>query len=255
MGSGLKEEVLESLGLTKNEVKVYLALLELGSSTSWEISKKVRIHRTNTYDALNRLVKKGLVSYITKKDKKFYDILDPLLLKNVLKEKELALDKVLPELLMSKRFAGEPSEASVLEGIHAFQKMLLSWLEFNEPILTYGIPKNAPEMMKNFIPHFHEVRIEKGIGMRHIYNFNAGERIDYLNTLPLTKARALPQKFESAVSTNICGDEVALVLWNETPIIIRIKNRQVAESYKEYFKVLWEGAMPRKSDIPKHKPL
>ena len=242
MGIGLKEDVLEELGLSKNEVKVYLTLLELGSATSWEISKRIKIHRTNTYDALNRLVKKGLVSYISKDDKKLYEILDPTQLKNVLREKEIALEKVLPEFLMAKKLAGEQSEAVVLEGLHSFQRILLSWLDFNESILVYGIPKNAPEMMKNFIPHFHEIRIKKKIEMKHIYNFNAMERINYLNTLPLTEAKYLPQQYYSTVSTNICGDEVALVLWNETPITIRIKNKQVADSYKNYFEALWQGA-------------
>lgn len=241
MGSG-KSEVLEELGLSKNEVKVYLTLLELGESTSWEISKKVKIHRTNTYDALNRLVKKGLASYITKGTKKLYQILDPSQLKNVLKEKELALERVLPELLMSRKMSGEKSEAVILEGVHAFQKILLSWLDFNEPILAYGIPKNAPEMMENFIPHFHDARIKRNIPMYHIYNFNAGERIKYLNIMPLTEAKYLSQKFYSTVSTNICGDEIALVLWNENPIVIKIKNQQVADSYKAYFEVLWDGA-------------
>jgi predicted transcriptional regulator len=242
MGNGSKEEILEDLGLSKNEVRVYLTLLELGASTSWEISKKIKIHRTNTYDALNRLVKKGLVAYIQRKDKKLYDILDPSQLKNVLREKEIALERIIPELIVAKRFAGEQNEAVILEGIHAFQKILLGWLEFEEPILCYGIPKSAPDFMKNFIPHFHENRTKKGIMMKHIYNFNAGERITYLNTLAFTEARFLPQQFYSTVSTNICGDEVALVLWNENPIIIKIKNRQVADSYKAYFEVLWNSA-------------
>ena len=241
MGSE-KEEILEELGMSKNEIKVYLTLLEMGSATSWEISKKIKIHRTNTYDALSRLVKKGLVAYITKDSKKLYETLDPNQLKNVLKEKELALEKVLPELVMAKKFAGEENDALILEGVHAFQKILLSWLEFDEPILCYGIPKNAPDMMKNFIPHFHEARIKRGVVMKHIYNFNAMERIEYLNTLALTEAKYLPQQYYSTVSTNVCGDEVALVLWNENPVIIRIKNKQVADSYKSYFDVLWNGA-------------
>jgi len=127
--------------------------------------------------------------------------------------------------------------------VHAFQKLLLSWLEFEEPIMCYGIPKNAPEMMRHFIAHFHEARISKKIGMRHIYNFNAGERMEQLNRMAFTEARCLPQKFYSTVSTNICGEEVALVLWAaENPVIIKIRNKQVADSYKAYFELLWEAA-------------
>ena len=75
----------------------------------------------------------------------------------------------MPELLMSRKMCGEENEAGILEGIHAFQKILLNWLDFNEPILSYGIPNTAPELMENFIPHFHDVRIKKQISMFAIH--------------------------------------------------------------------------------------
>lgn len=76
--------------------------------------------------------------------------------------------------------------------------MLDGFLKYNEPILVYGIPKEAPEKMKTFIPHFHNRRIPQKIVMKHIYNHNAQERIKYLNTLPYTEARyLLAVRFES----------------------------------------------------------
>ena len=243
MGSeDLKRSVLADLGFSKNEINAYLTILELGSATSWEIAKKARLHRTNIYDAIDRLVKKGVVSYINRENKKYYEVLDPSLLMNIIKEKELSLQKIIPELVMAKKLCGGENSACIFEGVQAFQKILTSWLRFDEPILAYGIPKNAPEMMKHFMPHFHEIRLAKKIQMKHIYNHNAQERIKFLNTMPFTEARYLPQQYYSSVSTNVCGDEVVLVLWLETPFVIQIKNQQIADSYKSYFEVLWKDA-------------
>ena len=82
----------------------------------------------------------------------------------------------------------------------------------------------------------------KKISMKHIYNHDAKERIKFLNNLSYTEARYLPKEFDAVVSTNICGDEVALTLWSETPITTLIKDKKMAEAYKRYFELLWNAA-------------
>jgi hypothetical protein len=134
------------------------------------------------------------------------------------------------------------SDAFVYEGVKSFMNVLNHFLDYDEPILCYGIPKNAPGMLKTVLPHFHKKRIEKKIVMKHIYNHNAQERANELNKMPYTEARYLPEKFDSSVSTNICGDEVVLVLWIDIPIVIQIKNKKIAEAYKNYFELLWDAA-------------
>ena len=62
----MNTKILEAAGLTGNEIKVYLALLELGSVTAGEILKKIEIHRGAVYDTLDKLMEKGLVSYVIK---------------------------------------------------------------------------------------------------------------------------------------------------------------------------------------------
>ena len=87
----MKQQVLESLGLSKNESSVYLSLIELGSSTATEIAKHCKVHRTNIYDALKGLIKKGVAAHITKNGTKYYEAADPENLYSILKEKEFAL--------------------------------------------------------------------------------------------------------------------------------------------------------------------
>jgi sugar-specific transcriptional regulator TrmB len=236
------KEVLNNLGFTNNEATVYLALLKLGLSTANGISKEVKLHRTNIYDALNKLIGKGFISYITKNKVKYFQPSNPKNIKLWLNEKQKQFDDFLPQLSLLYNQKTRKSYAEICEGVKAFMSILYNFLEYKQPILVYGIPKIAPKMVKNYIGHFHNVRIPKRIVMKHIYNFENKERIEYLNKLPYTEAKALPVKYNSNVSTNICGDEVVLAIWSETPKIIRIVNQDISDAYRNYFEILWKRA-------------
>ena len=70
-------ELLKQFNLTDNEIKVYLSLLELGSALVGDITKKTGIHRRNVYDCIERLVKKGLVGYVSNNNRKFFRATEP----------------------------------------------------------------------------------------------------------------------------------------------------------------------------------
>lgn len=71
------EEVLKSLGLSKNESEIYSFLIRSGENSAGQIIEKTKIHRRNVYDTLSRLVDKGFVSQVTKSGKKFYESTSP----------------------------------------------------------------------------------------------------------------------------------------------------------------------------------
>lgn len=73
----MEGEYLEELGLGKNEVKVYLALLKIGESKVNEIAKMSGIYRRTIYEALKGLVERGLVSHIIRGKKKYFTASDP----------------------------------------------------------------------------------------------------------------------------------------------------------------------------------
>ena len=55
-------EILQELGLTQREIRVYLALLELGSTTTGSIIKRSEVPNSKIYEILESLQNKGLVS-------------------------------------------------------------------------------------------------------------------------------------------------------------------------------------------------
>jgi hypothetical protein len=106
---------------------------------------------------------------------------------------------------------------------------------------VFGVPANVPKIVAPFIDHFHKEHARRKITFKHIYNEDARDRIKYLNSLPYCEAAYLPEKFNSPVSTFVCGPEIAIVKW-EPLIFIRIVDETFARAYENYFYKLYEEA-------------
>jgi sugar-specific transcriptional regulator TrmB len=65
------EKALSRLGLSKNEVRVYMHIARTGEHKASEISEALSLHRTETYRILRDLEKRGLVSSVFEKPLKF----------------------------------------------------------------------------------------------------------------------------------------------------------------------------------------
>jgi len=82
--------LLQDLGFNHSETKVFISLLKLDAAPVTKIAKDANLHRANTYDALNKLLARGVVAYILKDNTKLYRITNVENLLNVLKEKNYA---------------------------------------------------------------------------------------------------------------------------------------------------------------------
>ena len=129
---------LQSLGLTENEAKVYLFLLEQGPSTITEITKNLPIHRVNLYDIIKRLQEKGLASS-TKEGKRVYcTATEPCYLQKLLQEKQQLLEKILPELKKKKQKAKSKHEVQVFQGKQGIKAILEDMLKNKSTIHVFG---------------------------------------------------------------------------------------------------------------------
>ena len=79
---------LEKVGLTKIEARVYMVLLKHGSVKAGKIAREANLNRTTTYDALKRLLEKGLASYVIQENRKYFQPVEPQRLVEFIKEKE-----------------------------------------------------------------------------------------------------------------------------------------------------------------------
>ena len=68
----VNKALLQQIGLTSGESEVYLALLEIGSTSTGKIIRQSKVHASKVYPILDRLIDKGLVSFIKQGKKKIY---------------------------------------------------------------------------------------------------------------------------------------------------------------------------------------
>jgi len=231
---------LSSIGLGKNEVDVYISLVGMGQSSVLEISKKTGIHRSNIYESLEKLSREGLVFAIDKPKKTFY-ARDPRSLLDYIKQKEVELNSIVDNF-EKKFFRKEQSLIGLTKGKFAVREALKSLFEKKQPIYVYGIPDKAPKIIGPIIKEYHKDRIKNGVVMKHIYNSKAEKRIRFLNKLKFTEAKYLPTKYDSIITTNISGDKVVLISWDDDLSVIEIIDKKIAEAYYNYFEILWSQA-------------
>lgn len=238
-----KEEMLTDLGLSKNDSKVYLALLRNGSNSISSVAKASSIHRANVYEAISRLKAKGLVSEVSINSKKMYLAAEPSALQTIIKEKELKLNSLLPELLLDYELRNTSDIVQVFEGVKAIRDVTRRYVSIGKDIYVFGVPKIAIGLIGSYLQNnIHKQRAKQKQWMYHIYNSDAMERIKFLNTLPYTKARYLAPSYDFPVTTRICGDEVSITLYSQKPLTFVIRSKEMAESYRKYFQILWEKA-------------
>jgi hypothetical protein len=106
--------------------------------------------------------------------------------------------------------------------------------------VVYGVPKAASEFFGDFLKLYHQRRFNMKKKMRHIYNSDASDRVEYFNQLKFTEARCCPQELDSPVATSVCGSQVVITHWSKNPQTIVIVNDQIAAAYQRYFEVLWK---------------
>jgi sugar-specific transcriptional regulator TrmB len=241
------QRVLKEFNLTDNEVKIYLTLLDLGSALAGEITTKTGIHRRNVYDSVERLIKKGLVGYISKNNRKYFKAADPKhfysLLeqeKESLKQKEKSLKSILPKLLLSQKLSKNKQRVTIFEGKKGVITILEDIIKTGKENLVFSTTET--HVIRNYLKLFHKKRIKAKVADKLILDKKEIKRAKQLAKLKYTEARVISKEFDSPMAVNIYANKVGMVILTEDPIGILIEDEQVANSYRKYFKLLWEMA-------------
>ncbi|MCF7910563.1 hypothetical protein K9L16_02725 [Candidatus Pacearchaeota archaeon] len=234
-------EVLESIGLKKNEITIYLDLIRFGKSSPMDISKRTGLHRSNTYDLIESLKKKGFLDETTFNDKKYYYPIEPEDIFDYVKQKQKEVEGVVDDLKKIETTKNEERQVFLSEGLNSVKNIITRLLELNQEILAIAIPREIEKILKGFLSEFHRKRIKKKIPIKVIYEVRSLNQIRKLNEMDLTEARYLPIK-SVRTSTLICNDKVVMIIWDEPITSIVINSEAVANSYKECFKILWNEA-------------
>ncbi len=241
-------KALEEIGLTQGEVRVYIALLELGETTTGAIIKKSKITGSKVYEILERLIEKGLVSHVIKEKTKYFQASSPKRLLDYLgkKERELFQDKKeierLIPLLESKQKSKEKIQSSQIfegyEGIKTVFNLILESLKSREEYYAFSIGDELEnEKVRLFFQNYHRKRISRKIKVKIIAN----SRRPFFRELSRLKDLQI-RYYDNPVPLGvfIFKDYVATLTFREKPTAFLIRSQQIADSYKDFFINLWE---------------
>ena len=225
---------LEHVGLTRTESKIYMMLLDLNKAQAGILSRKTGVHRRSIYDALDRLIEKGMVSYIVENGKRFYMPADPKRVAQIALEHHEAVTQLMPLLEAKYNEHKGKQETLFFRGPEGIKTIFDDQIREGKDVYIIGASHLAKELIKFYLPHYTNNRVKKKIKLHALY---AGER--HTSAVPLAEVKYLPAEFGSLVSTNIWGDKVAIILWIHDPVAILIRQPDIAKAFKAYFDMLW----------------
>jgi sugar-specific transcriptional regulator TrmB len=232
---------LEYLGFTPNEVKVYLTLLRIGRSKAGRLAKECGLERTSTYNALQQLIRQGLVSFVIEANKKVFAAAEPSRIVDLFKEKEERAALIVPKLIGLKKFEREKETILKFKGYSGiktvFNDILRSCREGSE-YLAIGLEGQLSERMPTFAEIFVARKDEKKLHSRALVRASRkGKKMS-----KYTKVRYVPQEVVSPININIYCDKVAMIMWSEIPEAVIIDNSQSAAAFRSYFEFMWKHA-------------
>ncbi len=242
-----EHDILKQLGLSENETAIYLALLSNGSLSVYEIASKTGIYRPNVYDKLETLLKKGLVSYVIKNSKKYFIAAEPEKIEEYLNEETDKIKKnkeklktILPQLSAMAILPKMPTKVEVFEGKEGLKVFLLDIIRTAKEVMITGIDDTKyNEALPTFMPKYFEELKARKIKERVITADRSG--VFQFNN-PTTTYRFLSEKEFNPTNTFIYSNKVAIVSWDFPPTIIRIENKNMANTYRQHFEHLWKVA-------------
>jgi sugar-specific transcriptional regulator TrmB len=229
---------LQEMGLTKNEALVYRALLELGPSLAGQIARKTGMHRRSVYDTTEMLIQKGLIGYILRNNRRLFEANNPQRFLDLVKEKEEIANSFMGEMMALYGKTKEKQETNFYKGKQGLKFVFEEQIAEGKEILIIGASPLANEILQFYFHWFDKRRAEKRIKTRIIFN-----KIDKKIRIPLSEIRYMPKKYTSPLAVNIYGSKVVLIMWSkDNPFAIVIKQKEIADGYRNYFEMMWKVA-------------
>jgi len=245
------EELIE-LGFNKNEAKVYLALVRFGKASANDLIKYTKFHKNIVYDNLEKLIDKGLVSYVVEEGVRQFKIAPPDMLVQIFEQKAKELEQkrakakqIANEISKTMKIVKPKQEATIYRGTKGIRSFYNQLIQRGQNYVSFGAPQESVSIMgEPFWMNLSQRVQDNKMKMRLIFNESIrkhGEKTK--KSVPGTvQVRYFKEDFEPLTETNIQGDRVAIIVWTEEPLLFLIEDKFVADNYRKFFEDMWKRA-------------
>lgn len=230
-------------------------LIRLGPQPASTLSEKAEINRTTTYDIIESLTKKGLLSSTRKGSITCFKALDPKELMNYLEREKVEhvktiekqqreIETLLPALISLENPESTKPKVAFYEGEKGLRQAYEDTLTSSETILAYANVEDMHRGLPNFFPDYYERRgKEKKIHIKAIFPDNKISRERHKKDKSENRESVLipKEKYDFSPEINVYDDKVLYASWREKMAII-IKSKEIADFHKQMFKLCWAQA-------------
>jgi sugar-specific transcriptional regulator TrmB len=239
------EKLLQEVGLTQAEAKVYLALLEIGETTSTAIINRTHLHKGTVYEILGRLIDKSLVYYVVKQNKRHFIAASPKDLMKFVKRKEEDLQSFMPKLLALEDKRKKPN-IKIGEGILTVRSEVEDIAAGNY-ICSAGMDGRAFEMLKQRSVYFIKKMARNPKFKGRVILKRSQKKAAWFKQIELfpknkTEVRFVPDDYNLPL-INIWGNTVSLGMgFGDKPIAVMVEDERIRKRYVDLFNLIWKHA-------------
>jgi sugar-specific transcriptional regulator TrmB len=241
-------EIFRKIGLTEGEIRVYEAVVTLGKSSTGPIMQQCGISSSKVYLILEKLIKKGFVTFTIENNVKRFHAANPINIIEYLDKQERELEKTKQEAQVLVKEVNqllgshEEEVAKIYKGrksmLTAFQN-ILDELKNVEDFFFIGAPVLDLDALQLFFQNLHQKRIKQNIKTRGIADISTKKKYRKIfEGMPHVEIRFLSLNFPHAVG--IGTKRVIISLWGPHPIAFEIESERMAQRYREFFLSLWK---------------
>jgi HTH-type transcriptional regulator, sugar sensing transcriptional regulator len=242
--------ILQNIGLTEKEAKIYLTLLELHEALPSTVARRSKVKRPTTYVILEQLKERGLVSHVKRKKLLYFRALDPHSLLEDQSNKYRALEKAIPELQqLHEKFAATP-QMTVYEGKEGLIKIMEDTLTTKTELLCWAYVGEAVDCLRDYYPTYIRKKVERKIWLRGVFCYEKiALRFKKFGKKELREIYMVPKKkFPFKNEINIYDDKVAIISQKDEIGVI-IQNKDIADTQRAMFEMGFEYAKILEKDL------
>jgi len=245
------EEYLTKLGLTREEVTLYCALITKGPLTILEASRASQIERTRLYRLVEQLTERGILEEVLEQKSRRIKAVEPekikaLVTQEVDKTRELEQNFSTFAASVASLTQIPSTQVRYFRGVSGIKQILWNETKGNGEVIGYTY-RNLEEVVGK--PYFEKYAQE--LEKNHVVSrdlrgdsfLESMDRPDFVRRhIDKSEWRYLPDSVMHVThNLDVYNDVLAIYYWEDNDVFgVEIQNRRIADMQRSIFETLWK---------------